>query len=82
MEEWIKKEKVFKTLLIITCWNLSLEINKCIFESSTPTLKRVSILVKNMEDNSYRVDINQTHHRLKKTPELTMDSICWFDGAS
>jgi ribonuclease HI len=82
VEDWIKKEKVFKTFPIIVCWNLWLERNRCIFESLVPTLKRVSILVKSMVDSTCRVDINQVQHRIKKTPELIMDTTCWFDGAS
>jgi hypothetical protein len=27
-------------------------------------------------------NINRTQHRITKTPEINMDSICWFDGAS
>jgi ribonuclease HI len=77
-----KDKKAFKTLPIIVCWQLWLERNRCLFDSISPTLKRVSILVRGMVDSDRRMDGVRNHHRIKKTPELNLDTICWFDGAA
>jgi hypothetical protein len=46
------------------------------------SMKRVSFLVKSMVDNTHRVDNKRVQHMIKKTPEIIMDTTCWFDGAS
>jgi hypothetical protein len=33
-------------------------------------------------DIDSRLDYERNHFRIKKTPDLTLDYVCWFDGAA
>jgi hypothetical protein len=48
LENWLKVEKVYKSLPIIVCWYLWLERNRCIFDSCSPSTQRVSIQISGM----------------------------------
>jgi hypothetical protein len=81
-EDWVKVEKLYKTLPIIVCWYLWLERNKCIFDSCLPSAMRVCIQIRGMMKPSSCQLQTRTHNRIKKTPDIILDNICWFDGAT
>jgi len=82
-ENWLKLEKVYTTLPSIVCWYIWLERNKCIFDKFSPTVQGVSIQIRGMVNITSEQTIQKrTLKRNKKTPDITLESSCWFDGAA
>jgi len=81
-EDWVKVEKLYKTLPIIVCWYLWLKRNKCIFDSCLPSVVRVCIQIRGMMKPSSCQLQTRTHNRIKKTLDIILDNICSFDGAT
>jgi ribonuclease HI len=76
-------EKVYNTLPSLACWYIWLERNKCIFESRTPTVQGVGFKIRGMVENSSAQCLQKCKcKRIKKSPDINLTSICWFDGAA
>jgi ribonuclease HI len=83
LDTWMKKEKVYITLPSLACWYIWLERNKCLFESRIPSIQGVAIKIRGMVENSFaQCPRKRKSTRIKKTPDFTLASICWFDGAT
>jgi hypothetical protein len=82
-ENWLKLEKVYTTLPSVVCWYIWLERNRCIFENCSPTVQGVGIKIRGMvKISSGQTLQKRIYKRNKKTPDITLASSCWFDGAA
>jgi hypothetical protein len=82
LENWQKAKKVYKSLPIIVCWSLWLEINICMFDSVSPSTQRVSFQISGMLKSTHSQVLKGTSIKINRTPNLIMEYVYWFDGAT
>jgi len=65
------------------CWYLWVARNKYLFESHIPSIQSVVYQIRDLMD-ALRTQTPIVHcpKRKKNPPDIIMENVCWFDGAS